>query len=125
MFEFIDPKLVTLMLLLLMVIYLSLSSRFRTERNKESQDREEPLEDFGKSMFFMGIVFTLFVLYRADATQDRAKENTQLLAKGMQFECKTTENTYLVSKKDGWRVEGNYYFTNATVLVRADKCEEF
>ncbi len=70
------------------------------------------------------IFLVFFAIYSVYDAKSCVENNIKSLKDGARLKCSIDKNQYLVSMKEGWRVDKNY-FVKDSLLIRADKCTQF
>lgn len=111
MFEYIDFEIVKAVVFLIATLYLLLAST----RRKSS---------VAKYYHFTALLAISSIFIIAYMSEQESIHNIRVFNQGARLECNTNNNLYRVSKQDAWEIERNY-FIKESLMVRADKCEEF
>ena len=79
-----------------------------------------------KAFFLLCVLISLTVPFiEATIAQSDAKSNLTNFVNGSRFICiESSDKKYSVSKKEKWSIK-SIYFSKDSLLIRADKCEEF
>ena len=109
MSDYIDQEIIVLFILLTL-----LTGLFRSTRKSSINWDLRFLLLFAISLPF------LLVYYQNSI----GLENIQSIKNGNKLKCIAGLNSYRVSTQDGWSIDKNY-FVKESVLIRADKCEDY
>jgi hypothetical protein len=102
-------------LLFFAILILTASFRINSKEKKR---------DYKRILIVIALVFATLPFMEAYNKQSDAQTNLQNFKRGNSFICNAGDNnSYRVSKKDGWTIE-NIYFIKDSLLIRADKCKE-
>ena len=107
MFEYLDLEIIAASVLLA----LSIGTLRATRKSNINWDLRFAL--------LFAISLPLFYMYDANIT---VLNNIQSVKNGSKLRCEAGDNNYIVSIKDGWEIDKNY-FLKESLLIRADKCE--
>ena len=118
MFEFLDHEIIVATIMLFFSFFV-LDASWHAKK-KGSQRKVKRVKGIGWAyIVIMASPFIGSYILMLDAQESirRFKSNVTL-------KCMSEEVPYLVSKEEKWKVKG-VYFTKESLLLRADKCEEF
>jgi len=112
MFEYIDQEVVKATLLFIAMFYLLLASR---------SSKRKPIAKY----YHVVALLVLSVLFiDAYIRESKSSENIKRFSQGAKLECQIDSTLYRVSKGDDWVLD-KAYFIRESLMIRADKCEEF
>lgn len=78
-----------------------------------------------KQYYYLVMLLALSVIFiNADMNESKSIENIKSFSQGVKLKCQIDSTLYSVSKKDAWILDKGYFIRDS-LMIRADKCEEF
>ena len=105
-YEYIDTSLLTATIMSLLLIPIIGSKKNGTDA-------------LLKIFVLLLIAINIFAPFDAQST---AEENIKAFNTHVSIKCKSNEDSYLVSLKNGWSTKKNF-FIKESLMIRADRCE--